>query len=163
MTTKRKSATRRTKRTLEAPPDSGTSFEDGLPYLKKTQREAGIDQEAAVFTSRDASSKAAIKSLQVTNIPTGFTKWQLPFAAYRPTNFYLTTGKPNAGVAEHAHEHGAGFRVVIQGSLAINGKQLRQGDWFYVPQGKAYSYKVGAEGVQLMSGYECCCQGWPCC
>lgn len=141
----------------------GTSFEAGEAYFKRSLREAGLDPDEGVFTSRDAPARKAIERLRVSSVPPGFKKWQLPFASYQPSNFYMTVGKPNALVESHAHEHGAGFRVILTGSLTLGGKKLGMGDWFYVPKGLPYAYKVGREGVQLMAGYECCCENWPCC
>ena len=141
----------------------GTTFEAGEPYFRSSLRKVGLDPEAQVFTSKHEAAKAVQKYFRVQSAPPGFKKWQLPFALHEPTNFYITEGRPNATVDAHSHEHGAGFRVIIKGSLVLEGVKLGAGDWFYVPQGKPYSYKVGRTGVQLMSGYQCCCEPWPCC
>ena len=142
---------------------AGTSFADGEAYFKRTLKEAGLEPDAAVFTSKTPAALRAMKNLQVKTVPEGFRKWQLPFASYEPTNLYLTVGRARAVVESHAHSHGAGFRVVISGSIVLDGQKLGPGDWFYVPNGKPYSYRVGAQGVQLLGGYECCCANWPCC
>jgi hypothetical protein len=58
-------------------------------------------------------------------------------------------------VPRHSHTHGAGFRVVIEGSLVVNGTELTPKDWMYVPKGHPYGFEVGARGVSLMAAYEC--------
>jgi hypothetical protein len=142
---------------------AGASFESGEPYFRKVLRDAGLDITSKVFTSRHPAAKRAMKSLRLSNVPAGFRKWQLPFALKTPTNFYITEGQPRAVVRKHVHAFGAGFRFILSGTIRVGGQSLKAGDWFFVPEGQAYSYTVGSRGVELMAGYECCCQGWPCC
>lgn len=135
------------------------SFEAGKADFKKAMDQAGLDPNAQVLTSKDEAAVRSMDYLKVKNVPTGFTKVQLPFAQEQPTNFYSTVGQPNAVVERHAHELGSGFRFLVKGSLVIDGKTLVAGDWMFIPKGIPYSYVVGSEGVEMMAGYECCCRG----
>src|SRR5687768_9879387 len=105
--------------------------------------EAKLDPDAQILTSRDPRSKKLKKLLETSNVPPGFKKYQLPFSFHKPSNQYMTVGKANAEVKSHAHEDGAGLRVVLEGSITYRGKVLKKGDWMYIPAGTAYAYRVG--------------------
>jgi quercetin dioxygenase-like cupin family protein len=132
-----------------------TTFEEGQPHLKAVMRRVGLDPDAQILTSRDPVAQEIHQQLQTQNVPAGFRKWQLPFSIYNPSNVYITVGEPNAKVPRHAHVHGEGYRVIIEGSILYEGKELTAGDWMYIPKGQPYSFEVGPRGVTLMAGYAC--------
>jgi hypothetical protein len=134
---------------------NGTSFWDGQPHVRGIQQELGFNPETDFLTSKDEIGARLQERLETDNVPSRFRKWQLPFSFYEPSNVYITEGEPGASVAEHAHTEGAGYRLVLNGSLTVDGKVLRQGDWMWVPKGHPYSYEVGEEGVLLAAGYQC--------
>jgi quercetin dioxygenase-like cupin family protein len=71
--------------------------------------------------------------------------------------FFLSFGSPGSKVAEHSHEEGDGFRFITSGSILFDGKELKGGDWMFIPQGKPYSFEVGPQGVGICYCYACCC------
>jgi hypothetical protein len=135
---------------------NGTTFDEGQVLLKKAMKAVGLDPDAGLFTSRDPVAQQIKKILKTSNVPDGFEKWQLPFSLYSASNVFISHGEPHAKVPSHWHEHGAGYRVIIQGSLKLgNGTELTSGDWFYVPKGHPYSFEVGPEGLVMLAGYQC--------
>ena len=135
---------------------NGTTFEEGQVLFRKALKAVGLDPDAALFSSKDPRVEKILTILKTSNVPDGFEKWQLPFSMYDPSNLFISRGKPYAKVPSHWHKHGAGFRVIIQGSLTLgHGPELKVGDWFYVPKGFPYSFEVGPEGLTLLAGYAC--------
>lgn len=135
---------------------NGNTFEEGQFLLKKAMKCVGLDPDAALFTSKDVRVQKLMVVLKTSNVPDGFEKWQLPFSLYGPSNLFITHGQPHAKVPSHWHKHGAGYRLIIQGSLTLgNGTELKAGDWFYVPMGFPYSFQVGPDGLRMMAGYQC--------
>ncbi|ANL70410.1 cupin domain-containing protein [Rhizobium phaseoli] len=131
-------------------------FDEGLELLEKAARKAGVNR-TKILTSRDSDVRAAIADLQITNIPDGFTKWMIPTFMDGPTQLYFSYAAPNVSVPKHSHDEGDGIRVIIHGKIKYKDKELSAGDWMFVPQGVAYEFKVGPEGVGMFYCYKCCC------
>jgi hypothetical protein len=110
------------------------------------------------MTSRDKSAATLRKSLPVTNIPEGFTKWQLPFIM-GPSQLFITEAKGGMKVREHSHDEGDGIRFIASGSIVYNGTTLEAGDWMFIPKGAKYSFEVGPRGAVMCYCYCCCCAG----
>jgi hypothetical protein len=134
---------------------NSTSFWEGQPHVQSVLKKAGLDPDARVVTSRDPAAKRALELLETKNVPPGFKKWQLPFSLYGPSNAYLTVGTPKTHVPPHAHKEGAGYRLIVDGSIHVKDKELTAGDWMYVPKGEPYGYTVGLRGVTLFASYQC--------
>lgn len=135
---------------------NGTTFDEGQVLLKKAMKSVGLDPDAALFTSRDPVAQEIKKILKTSNVPDGFEKWQLPFSLYEPSNVFISHGEPQAKVPTHWHKHGAGYRVIIQGSITLgDGTELTTADWMYVPKAHPYSFDVGPKGVVMLAGYAC--------
>lgn len=132
------------------------TFQEGQKFFVKALKDLGLHPIKRILTSRDLEAKKANEVLLTRNVPLGFKKWQLPFSFYNPTNSYMTLGEPNMKVPTHSHIHGSGFRLIVTGSLTLNGDvELTSGDWFFVPKNTPYSYQVGPLGVSLFAAYEC--------
>lgn len=131
------------------------TFEQGLDRIKDAVKKAGSDPKQAILTSRDELGVNLQKSLQVNNVPEGFTKYQLPFNLER-TQMYITSAPANSKVPEHSHD-GDGLRFIASGSINYNGKVLSSGDWMFVPAGKQYSFEVGPLGAMMFYCYQCSC------
>lgn len=121
--------------------------------MKKT----GYDFKSGITTSRTKTAKAATSAVVVTNVPGGFTKFQLPVFMSKPSQLFVSVGAPNTEVAEHSHDEGDGFRYIVSGSIIFDGTELTSGDWMFIPAGKKYSMKVGPLGATMMYCYQCCC------
>ena len=135
------------------------TFTQGLKRIEAAVHKLGMDTSKKVLTSQDSQAMAAQKLLTVTNVPGGFTKWQLPVFLDKPSQLFITLAAPNAEVPEHSHNEGAGIRFIAGGSIIYNGKELTAGDWMYIPQGAKYSFKVGSVGATMCYCYCCCCAG----
>jgi hypothetical protein len=137
------------------------TFAQGIERIKKAvQTEAKFAARSGkIVTSRDEGADKLMDVLRVTNIPGGFTKYQLPiFIEGGPgTQFFLSIGAPNTEVAKHSHDEGDGLRFIVSGSIIYNGKELTSGDWMFIPKGEPYSMKVGKAGVTVFYCYSCCC------
>lgn len=131
------------------------TFDQGAERVAMAVKKLGIDL-SKVVTSRDAGVKTRQEALEVTGLPEGFKKWQLPIVLDRAQLFYSEAG-PNIAVPEHSHDEGAGVRLILSGSIIYNGKELSAGDWMYIPKGVKYSFLTGAAGVGQFYCYACCC------
>lgn len=133
------------------------SLEDGIKIIKQAQEELGLSQDR-IFTSIDAEKAGASKMLATNTVPSGFSKWMLPFYTDGAATFYISSAAPNSTVPRHSHEEGAGIRFIMNGSLEYNGQVLSEGDWMYMPANAPYEFTVGARGVSMFYCYQCCCQ-----
>lgn len=133
------------------------TFDQGIDRIQKALKKSGYDYAAGITTSADPKAQAALQELLVSNIPGGFKKFQLPLFFSKPTQVFLSIGAPDTEVPEHSHTEGAGLRFIVAGSVFFEGKELRAGDWMFIPAGKSYSLKVGPQGATLFYCYECCC------
>ncbi len=137
-------------------PNSMT-FAKGIQRLEHACKDSGLDINKSIITSRDSVAQKAVKALEVTNIPSGFVKFQLPIHFEGPTQTYMSFGAPRTKVPVHSHDEGSGVRVIMFGSIIYKGHELTAGDWMYIPKGKSYEFEVGAMGVGVFYCYECCC------
>lgn len=128
-----------------------------LQRIQQAAKSSGLDINKDIITSRDTVLKEVLNSLEVTNIPNGFVKVQLPVSFDGPTTTYMSFGAPRTKVPVHSHDEGAGIRVIISGSIKYNGQRLTAGDWMYIPKGKSYEFEVGNMGVGMFYCYQCCC------
>lgn len=133
------------------------TFQQGLKRIVEENKKAGFDYSRQITTSQDKEAKSAVDGLKFPYVPDGFTKFQLPFALNSPTQMFISVGAPGTKVPEHSHDEGDGVRFIVNGSIKYNGKELKTGDWMYVPKGKKYSFEVGPLGATFFYCYECCC------
>ncbi len=133
------------------------TFEQGLERIREASKKAGFDPEKEIVTSRSKPARYLKDLLEVTNVPGGFTKWQLPISFSGATQTFLSFAAPHTKVPRHSHKEGPGIRVIISGSLNYDGTELVAGDWMYMPAGQKYDFEVGPMGVGMFYCYECCC------
>lgn len=127
-----------------------------MQRANKAKQQARVDTKN-IITSRDDNVLQSLDELEVTNIPDGFKKWQLPVYFEKATSMYISAAGPDVKVPEHSHDEGDGIRVIISGSIKYKGKELTSGDWMFIPAGKKYSFEVGSKGVIMFYCYACCC------
>ena len=132
------------------------SFAEGVERLQNAAKSAGI-RGGDILTSHDDSAKKAVKQLAVTNVPAGFSKWQLPVFLDGPSQLFFSYAAPHTEVALHSHDEGDGIRVILNGSIFYNGVELHEGDWMFIPKGRPYEFKVGPRGAGMFYCYRCCC------
>jgi mannose-6-phosphate isomerase-like protein (cupin superfamily) len=107
-----------------------------------------------VITSRDEGIDDVLYELRRPDMPPGIQSWQLPVILEKSTFVFLTVAEPGAIVPTHKHSRNL-FRVVISGSIITDGKELKSGDWMYVPKGVEYSYHAALNpGAVTMHFYE---------
>ena len=133
------------------------TFSQGIQRIKDACKASNLDISQSIVTSRDGAVKKALSDLEVTNVPSGFVKFQLPVSFDKATQTYLSFGSPRTKVPPHSHDEGAGLRVILSGSIIFQGADLTAGDWMYIPAGKSYEFEVGPMGVGMFYCYECCC------
>jgi quercetin dioxygenase-like cupin family protein len=92
-----------------------------------------------VITSRDEGMDDVLFELRRPDMPPGIESWQLPIILDEDTFVFLTVAQPGAIVPTHKHTRDL-FRVVISGAIITDGKELKSGDWMFVPKGAEYSY-----------------------
>lgn len=133
------------------------SFYQGAVRVEGVSRKLGLDHRK-IMTSHDRHAGEIKKALNVSNVPEGFRKYQLPFV-FDKSQFFVTEAPANAEIPEHSHDEGDGIRFVVGGSVVYNGVELKAGDWMYIPKGSRYSLKVGPNGASMCYCYCCCCAG----
>jgi len=132
------------------------TFKDGLERIEEAKRITKFSVKKEIITSQDHGVADVCNLLATSNVPKGFKKWQLPFSMDK-AQFFMSVGSPDADVAEHSHDEGAGIRFIISGSIFYKDKELKAGDWMYIPQGASYRIRVGSMGASMCYCYECCC------
>jgi hypothetical protein len=135
------------------------TFDEGVERIRSIAGRVGLDDRGGILTSRDESVARAQDLLAVSEVPKGFTKWQLPVYLSNPSQLFITAAEPGAVTPEHSHDEGDGIRFIAAGSIHYNDTELTAGDWMYVPAGSRYSFTVGKFGALMCYCYCCCCAG----
>jgi hypothetical protein len=135
------------------------TFAEGIERIKKALQTVPAFHHGKIVTSRDEGADKLRELLMVSNIPTGFTKYQLPvfFERGPGAQFFISIGAPDVEVPMHSHDEGDGMRFIASGSVIYDGKELSAGDWMFIPKKQPYSMKVGKNGVTMYYCYQCCC------
>lgn len=135
------------------------TFSQGIQRIKEAVANVELFRAKRIVTSRDAGVDKVLDSLRVKSVPTGFAKFQLPvyFEGGPGAQFFLSIGAPDTDVPRHSHDEGDGLRFVVSGSILHEGKELREGDWMFIPKGTPYTAKIGKHGATLFYCYQCCC------
>jgi hypothetical protein len=136
------------------------TFEEGVERVKEALAKANFKVGNKIITSQDKEAIALVNLLAVDNVPAGFKKWQLPFVM-DPSQLFISVSNPDVVVPEHSHDEGTGIRFIMTGSIYYAGKELKSGDWMYIPKGAKYSFKTGPFGASFCYCYSCCCAGRP--
>lgn len=132
------------------------SFEDGIERVKLALKETNFDAHKKIVTSQDQGINKVLNLLAADNVPDGFKKWQLPFI-FDKGQFFISVAQADVDVPTHSHESGDGIRFIISGSIYYKDKELKAGDWMYIPQGIEYEIKIGNMGATMCYCYSCCC------
>jgi hypothetical protein len=132
------------------------SFEDGIKRVHEALKETKFKVSKQIVTSQDKGIEKVLNLLAADNVPNGFKKWQLPFIFPR-AQLFISVANPDAIVPAHSHDEGDGIRFIISGSVFYKGKELKSGDWMYIPQGTEYEIKIGSYGATMCYCYACCC------
>jgi hypothetical protein len=132
------------------------TFEEGVERINEALSLAKFKIGHEIITSQDKEAIKLVNLLAVNNIPDGFKKWQLPFVM-ESSQLFISVSNPDVEVPEHSHDEGTGIRFIMSGSIYYDGKELKSGDWMYIPKGAKYSFKTGPFGASFCYCYECCC------
>jgi quercetin dioxygenase-like cupin family protein len=137
------------------PDDSDIDPVIGAQRVRKALKNQGvINPRAGVITSKDKGMHEARHELRRTNRPPGFQQWQLPILTEGGALVFLTVAEPGAVVPKHSHKRDL-FRMVLSGSIITAGKELKAGDWMFVPKGKSYSYSAAFNpGAVILHFYD---------
>jgi hypothetical protein len=131
-------------------------FEDCVARIETALKTTPLKKNT-IITSRDKESAQLREALRVTNVPPGFSKWQLPLYFDKPTHLFISVANPGVHTPEHSHDEGGGIRFIASGSIIYNGAELTAGDWMFVPAKAKYSFTVGPFGATMFYCYPCCC------
>ena len=97
-----------------------------LERIREASNKANFDPDKEIVTSRSKSAQYLKDELKVTNVPDGFTKWQLPISFACATQTFLSFAAPDSKALRHSHKEGPGIRVIISGSLFTMEQSLWQ-------------------------------------
>jgi hypothetical protein len=131
---------------------------NGVLYVKEALARANMpDFGKRIVTSRDPGMREVEELLLRPNMPEGVRKGQLPIiiSAGRPSFLFITSVPPDTRVDRHMHPDDAITRVIMNGSITLEGVELTQGDWAYVPNTVPYSYTAGPYGATILHIYNC--------
>lgn len=137
---------------------NSVTFAEGEVRVERALKRAGVNIHERILTSQDPAAQKLAEVLKIQNVPEGFTKYQLPIVLDR-SQLYISKASPNVKVPEHSHNEGDGIRFIADGSIIYDGKELRAGDWMFIPRGKAYSFTAGKAGALMCYCYCCSCAG----
>ena len=134
-------------------------FSEGKERINEALAKVGHKMHSRILTSRDKEAVELCNLLGISQkeLPSGFTKWQLPFYL-EGGQFFITAAQPGAEVGEHQHDSD-GVRFIMSGSIYYDGIELNTGDWMFIPKDKTYAFKVGPLGASMCYCYCCCCGG----
>jgi hypothetical protein len=130
------------------------NFQQGLERIDKAVHAAGFRPDSQVWTSKDNAVMNVLKKLEVTNVPAGFEKYQLPFHL-EGAQLFISKSKSGSKVEKHSHD-GDGIRFIISGKLKYKDQILESGDWMFIPKGINYEFEV-TEDLMACYCYCCCC------
>ncbi|HWR32142.1 MAG TPA: cupin domain-containing protein [Chitinophagaceae bacterium] len=133
-------------------------FQDGVRRVEMALAKIKFRIGRRVITSQDKEAVRLANLLAVDNIPEGFKKWQLPFIMDR-SQLYISVGNPDVMVPLHSHDEGDGIRFIMSGSVYFRDRELKSGDWMFIPRGTKYTMKIGPLGAVMCHCYCCCCAG----
>ncbi|TCR82286.1 hypothetical protein [Rhizobium sp. BK376] len=131
---------------------------NGVRFVQKALAEARMPPFGKhVVTSRDKGMRKVEELLRRPNMPEGIVKTQLPIiiSAGRPSFLFITFSAPNVHVPKHMHPDDAITRVIMSGSITMEGVELTMGDWAYVPNCVPYAYTAGPYGATILHLYNC--------
>ena len=87
----------------------------------------------------------------------GITKTPIPWPLLDYKMFYIVQVPAGAGITKHSHDE-AVFRVLVSGSLELNGHLIdKPGTWYVVPALTDYEIKTKT-GYTVFSGYVFVCR-----
>jgi quercetin dioxygenase-like cupin family protein len=123
------------------PDDSAIEGRPAAEKIRAALAKHHIETKNRVLTSRDDSMDEVRNELRRGDMPPGIRSWTLPVLPEGGAFVFLTVAEPGAVVPEHTHKRDL-FRVVLSGSIITEGKELKTGDWMFVPKGTPYSYSA---------------------
>jgi len=127
-------------------------------WTQEEIQQKGLAKDGVVTSFDDVSKKAESELAVEAPFADGIQKWQLPInlPGFRVV---MTRFPPGAVVKAHEHPSIPGFtkcgqlRIVVKGSIIFNSKIYKPGDWFYIPNGVAYSFTTDPNEETLEAYY----------
>jgi hypothetical protein len=117
-------------------------------YVRRIEEyEDELDRE--IILSTDVDPEPLTDSLDIAKTP---VVWPLMDAKM----FYYTDVPPETEVPPHSHPEDI-FRIVIDGSLTVNGHEIEEGMWFVVRSDTEYHVET-EEGYDALASYTSVCQ-----
>jgi len=84
------------------------------------------------------------------------TKKSIAYPVYSKNMFYIVEVPAAKNIDAHKHDEDI-FRILINGDLKINGRNVEIGEWFVVPKGTNYEIET-LGGYKALSAYTSVCQ-----
>jgi hypothetical protein len=115
--------------------------QEGVDKINKALHDHGFSTKRdQILTSQDPNMDLVIKDLTRTDLPPGWTGYQIPlFLMQTPPTFFFYQ-EADAGAELPPHSHGVDqLRIVISGGLVFGDLTLKAGDWMFIPAKAPYS------------------------
>jgi hypothetical protein len=113
-------------------------------YNRQELRERGV--ESQVVSSLDTETALLMQRLPLeTPFGEAIQKYELPIDML-PLRVAKTIFLPGSHVKSHTHPPhsveapGGGLRIIASGSIEFENRKYSAGDWFFVPNGRAYEF-----------------------
>lgn len=114
-------------------------------YVARIEKQAPAFAKKTLIVSSDCSVRPLKEANRVQKTPVTWPLWDYKM-------FYVVDVPPKATVPKHSHDE-AIFRILISGSLTVNGVFIdTPGTWWVVPAFTEYEIKTDT-GYKLLSGY----------
>ena len=127
----------------------GTVLETLASYTKRVEKFLPELEKRKIIFSTDVKVTPFREDYGVKKTPLVWPLWDYKM-------FYLVEVPAGTQIPKHAHDE-AVFRLVVEGSLTVNGKEVRAGTWFVV--NKYVPYEIATEtGYKALGGYTSICQ-----
>jgi len=112
----------------------------GVERINKALADHGFSTKRdKILTSLDPNMDLVIRDLASTNLPPGWTGYQIPLYLLKtpPTFVFYQEAEAGAELPGHAHEVDQ-IRIVISGGMVYDDLTLHAGDWMFIPANTEY-------------------------
>ena len=115
--------------------------QEGVQRINKALADHGFSTNRdQILTSQDPKMDLVIRDLASTNLPPGWTGYQIPiFLLQKPPTFFFYQ-EAEAGAELPGHSHGVNqIRIVVSGGMVFDDRTLHAGDWMFIPANVQYT------------------------
>ena len=118
-------------------------------HIRRIERFSENVADLKVIVSSDFTKPLLKEDLGIQKVP---ISWPL----YKYNMFFVVSVPARTVVPSHVHDEDV-FRYVLEGTLKLNGRKIKAGEWFVVRAGTTYRIFTDT-GYKAISGYTSICR-----